>query len=424
MRPFSVSEFIEFLNTAISTAVFPEGACVEGEILEYRVSQGKWIWFKLKDEDSVISCFSTVWQLRTPLEDGMRVRVFGNPRVHAKSGKFSVNVERVEFVGEGALRRAFELMKEKLGKEGLFRAERKRPLPRFPERIGVIASRESAAFGDLVRILGNRWGGMDVRLFHVQVQGKDAVRDITRAFRYFNSLERPVDVLVLTRGGGSFDDLQAFNSEEVARAVYSSTAPVVVGVGHERDESLADYVADIRASTPSHAAELIAPDRGEFTAMVDGHVGRLAVMTEAMIEEMRLQTESGSARLEEYLRRSIDFFSHRMTEFARVFDAFASDTRSRLVAASSAAVTLLQTMAFRISGLKDDIVLKERMVRGLDPHRLLARGYSLVRHAGRIVRDARDVTVGARLDVQMYRGTLGAKVTDKKTADNLSKNKK
>ena len=271
-QTLSVSQFVQGLNAALEEALFPYGAAIEGEVAEYRVSQDKWVWFLLKDATAVVSCFSTVWQLRQPLEDGMKVRVHGLPKVHPKSGKFSVNVDRVEMVGEGALKRAFELLKKKLDAEGLFAPGRKRALPRIPERVGLIASTESAAYSDFLRILGNRWGGLKIQAAHVQVQGRDAVRDIVGAFAYFNAHPELAEVLVLTRGGGAMEDLHAFNSEEVVRAIFGSKIPVVVGVGHERDETLADYVADVRASTPSNAAERLVPDRRDVERELDACV--------------------------------------------------------------------------------------------------------------------------------------------------------
>jgi len=266
MRNYSVTEFVGFLNAALNEAVFPDGVAIEGEVAEYRVSQGKWIWFLLKDNSSVLPCFGTVWKLRQPLEDGLQVRIYGQPKVHERSGKFSVVVDRVEPVGEGALKRAYELLRKTLEREGLFDPVRKRLLPKFPRRIGLVASRESAAYSDFLRILGNRWSDTEVNSVHVQVQGKDAVDDIVSALSFFSAHPELADVLVLTRGGGSLEDLQAFNSEEVARAVFSSKVPVVVGVGHERDETLVDFVADVRASTPSNAAEIVVPDRIEVGA--------------------------------------------------------------------------------------------------------------------------------------------------------------
>jgi len=393
MNAFTVSQFIEFVNTALSTAVFPEGVAIEGEVVEYRVSQQKWIWFKLKDESSVVECFATVWQLRTPLEDGMKVRAHGMAKIHPKSGKFSITVERVELVGEGALRRAFELLRKKLEGEGLFDLARKRTIPRFPARIGLIASRESAAYGDFMRILKNRWGGIDIRLADVAVQGRDAIPEIVSAFRWFNANPRSVDVLVLTRGGGSMEDLQAFNSEEVARAVFSSAIPVVVGVGHERDETLADYAADVRASTPTNAAERVVPDRREVEAFLDGAVKGMDASMRAALSGRAHRVESMASRIEAHARHRIDEFRHLLRDFASRFDRFASGVREKVAACESSA----------------------RLLKTLDPRRPLEKGYALVWGPDGILKDAASVDAGTMLELQLRRGRLGAKVTEKKT---------
>src|SRR3989344_5195589 len=256
----SVAQYLDLVNDRLREV--PSDVGVEGEVSDLRVSHGKWVGFDLKDAQGggVLKCFMTVWQLSVPLEDGMRVRVTGGAKVSDRFGKFQLDVRTVELVGEGALKRAYLALKRKMQDEGLFDGARKRPIPRFPERIGLITSREAAAYGDFLRVLGNRWGGVEVDFVPVHVQGGNAVPDILAAFEHFHHLgesERP-DVLVLTRGGGGLEDLHAFNDESVARAVFSSRVPVVVGVGHERDESLCDFVADVRASTPSNAAERVA----------------------------------------------------------------------------------------------------------------------------------------------------------------------
>jgi len=414
MKAYTVTEFIEFLNAAFSEAVFPEGVTIEGEVAEYRVSQNKWIWFLLKDEESVVSCFATVWQLRTPLEDGMQVKVFGMPKVYPKSGKFSVVVERAEPVGAGALRRAFELLKKKLGDEGLFDAARKRPLSRFPERIGLIASGESAAYSDFLRILGNRWGGVEVNHVHVQVQGQDAERSITSAFAHFNTHPELADVLVLTRGGGSLEDLHAFNSEDVARAVFSSKIPVVVGVGHERDESLADYVADVRASTPSNAAEIVVPDRGEIEAAVDGAARRIGSAMEREMRERLARVDRFVHRLESVVMNAVSSFRHRLRDFSAAMktfgDGIASMQRAR-IRLTERLVSSATSWANRLTGR---LLADERLLSGLDPENVLKRGYAIVRAGGRALKDADAVRVSDNIDIRLHRGGLAATVTEVK----------
>lgn len=391
-RVLSVGQFIRAVNVAFEEALFPYGAEIVGEVAEFRVSQSKWIWFKLKDEkeEGVVDCFSTVWQLKTPLEDGMKVRVHGAPEIFRKSGKFTVKVDRAEPLGAGALKRAYELLKKKLEAEGLFAAGRKRPLPRFPERVGLIASTESAAYSDFLRILGDRWGGVKVAVAHVQVQGRDAVDDIVGAFSYFNAHPELAEVIVLTRGGGSLEDLHAFNSEEVARAVFASRLPVIVGVGHERDESLADFVADVRASTPSNAAERLVPDRRDVAREL---AAMAAFMEGALKEELSrrkhrlMELETG---LQEHVRAARDEFEAVFSDLLRQFGAFEG----------------------RVQRVSATLEGQERLLRSLDPRGVLKRGYAIVRDAaGRLLRDAGSVDRGAAITVQLAKGTLEAEVT-------------
>ncbi|MEA3249800.1 MAG: exodeoxyribonuclease VII large subunit [Patescibacteria group bacterium] len=412
MKAYSVTEFIEFLNAAFSAAVFPEGVTVEGEVADYRVSQGKWIWFLLKDEESTVSCFATVWQLRTPLEDGMQVRIYGMPKVYPKSGKFSVVVERAEPVGEGALRRAFELLKKKLEKEGLFDVDRKRSLSRFPGRIGLIASGESAAYSDFLRILKNRWGGVEINHIHVQVQGKDAESTIVSAFAHFNAHPELADVLVLTRGGGSLEDLHAFNSEDVARAVFSSKIPVVVGVGHERDESLADYVADVRASTPSNAAEIIAPDRDEVSAAVDSAVRRMGAAMEGELMERMARVDRFVYRLESGVMGAVSSFRYRLRDFATAFRSYA--TRVEVLQRDCAVISdrLTTNIGFWMGRLTDRLASHGRVLAGLDPERVLKRGYAIVRKGDTPLKDSTDIKVSDDVDIRLHRGGLTAKVIE------------
>lgn len=235
---------------------------VEGEIASFKVNQGKWVFFDLKDAESSIGCFMTLYQLRMPLEDGMKVVVRGVPKV-TKWGKFSFTVQAVQPVGEGSLKKSFEILKEKLTKEGLFDPDRKRPIPENLHHIGVISSTAAAGYADFVKILNERWGGLKVTTAHTQVQGLDAPDQIIRALNFFNE-QGKVDIIAIIRGGGSADDLSAFNDEQLARAIAASKIPVITGIGHEIDESLADLAADIRASTPSNVAQLLTPDRQAF----------------------------------------------------------------------------------------------------------------------------------------------------------------
>lgn len=254
---YTPTEILSAINQTLDYA-YPS-AIIEGEVSSFKINQGKWVFFDLKDEISSISCFMVLSQLTFPLEDGMKIRIRGVPKL-TKFGKFSFTVRAIQPVGEGSLKKAFEKLKQKLKAEGLFDVAKKRPLPQNLSKIGVISSTNAAGYADFIKIINARWGGLKIQTAHTQVQGLDAPAQIIRALDYFNQ-HGDVEIIAIIRGGGSADDLAAFNDEALARAIAASKIPVITGIGHEVDESLADLVADIRASTPSNAAEMLSKDR-------------------------------------------------------------------------------------------------------------------------------------------------------------------
>ncbi len=383
-----VSEFLTLINETLRL-VPSEDILIEGEVSDFRIAQQKWISFDLKDEkeQAVLKCFMTTWQLKVPVEDGMRVQIIGSPKIYERFGTFKMNVTDVQLVGEGALRRAYDLLKKKLEQEGLFESSRKRALKRFPERIGLITSRDAAAFGDFVRILNNRWGGIKVDHAHVHVQGQNAVREILGAFQHFNSLEesaRP-DAIVLTRGGGGLEDLHAFNDEQVARAIFQSKIPVVCAVGHERDESLADYVADVRASTPSNAAEIVVPSRNDIL----------------------YEIETVSEHLNSRLKETIDDFKFEIDRATQIIELVLNRQKERL---NQLDVQLRKQTSVWLPLLSDKFVALVRVLNQVDPKRVLARGYSIVKAQGKVVTDATQLELGASISVQLSKGEFDAQI--------------
>lgn len=254
---FSVSEFVAVFNQSLEM-MYPQVAIV-GELSNFRVSKGKWVYFDLKDESASVKFFGTVYSLPGPLEDGITCEVYGRPRLHQQFG-FSVQVDSIRAVGEGSIKKARDLLLRKLQAEGLFAPERKRSLPYPPSRIGLITSAESAAIADFRKIIAARWPSLQIELADTLVQGASAPASIVKAIQEFNMQSDPPEVLVLIRGGGSAEDLAAFSEESVVRAVTASRLPTLVAIGHENDISLAELAADKRASTPSNAAELLVPD--------------------------------------------------------------------------------------------------------------------------------------------------------------------
>ena len=330
----TVSDCIALINQTLEFA-YPT-VVVEGEIASFKVSKGKYVFFDIKDDQGVLGCFMMIYQLRAPLEDGMKVRVVARPQLTAW-GKFSLTVRELTPVGEGSIRRSFDLLKAKLQAEGLFEPTRKRRLPTIPEKIGLIASTESAGYADFLKVLHNRWGGLEIVVANVQVQGGVAAEQIINALRHFNEQPEPVEAIVLVRGGGSIEDLAVFNQEPLVRAVAGSRIPTLVGVGHEIDTSLCDLAADVRGATPSNAAELLIPDK------------------QALLRELQHKK-----------RHMIITMQSRSTALHKQVSATATQLMSR--------------MQHMLKNQARQVAHAEQLLRQLDPKTVLRRGYGLVRN--------------------------------------------
>lgn len=393
MRVLQVSEFIEIVNIVLRETFEAEEVAVEGEVSGYRVSQGQWVTFDLKDEKALVNVFMPVWNLRVPIEDGMRVRAIGLPRVYPKYGKFSLSAERIELAGEGALKKALALLRQKLEQEGLFDPSRKRSLPRFPERIALIASRDSAAYGDFVRVLGERWGGLEIDLYHVLVQGERAPQEIVCAIEEANKRsfdcaqdDNRYDALVVTRGGGSLEELMAFNDEQVVRAVHGSKIPTLVAIGHERDLTLAEEAADVRGSTPTDCARRLAPDRKDVQY-------ELAAVISAIEFNLKRQMENRRAAL---------------TYAVRAPALWLAGQRATLERAASVCDTAVRQW---LSNLKDRLQANIRLLASLDPKGVLSRGYAMVRDAsGRGVSSVSQLQVGQAAAIVLKDGEAEAEI--------------
>lgn len=305
----SVSDFIALTNQTLEYA-YPSIE-IEGEIASFKVNQGKFVFFDLKDAGGSVGCFMMLFQLRMPIEDGMKVIVTASPKL-TQWGKFSLTVRVIRPSGEGSLKKSFELLKAKLEKEGLFSQERKRVLPSEPRHVAVISSTQAAGYADFVKIINDRWGGMKVDVAHVQVQGVDAADQIIRALNYFNSLKALPEVIVIIRGGGSADDLAAFNDELLVREIATSRIPTLVGVGHEIDESLADMAADVRAATPSNAAQLLVPDKHERVRIIRHKITALLPRTEQAIGKKQLEIAERIAKSFTLISRRYDFYDMQL----------------------------------------------------------------------------------------------------------------
>lgn len=361
---FSVSDFVAVFNQTLEYA-YPQVSIV-GELANFRVSKNRWVYFDLKDELSSVKFFGTVYNLPGPLEDGLMVQVSGQPRLHNLYG-FSVNVQTIQPVGEGSIKKAAALLQAKLDSEGLFDIERKRPLPYPPQRIGLVASGESAAYHDFMKILNARWGGVEVLHADIQVQGDVAPGQIVAGLEFLNTHEN-VDVIVLTRGGGSAEDLAAFSTEQVTRAVAASRVPTLVAIGHEVDVSLAELAADQRASTPSNAAELLVPDKREEQAHIADRQATLGAALERRVTDAL-----------RFVRDSSQKLSHNALQLFRDQQQY--------------------------------LLLRTQLLEALNPTAALKRGYAIVAKQGKIVRSVKQLRQDDIVEVQLFDGKITAKVT-------------
>ena len=352
---FSVSDFIAVVNQTFEYA-YPN-VVIEGEVASFKVNQGKFVFFDIKDKNGSINCFMTVWQMRVPIQDGMKVIVSAVPKL-TQWGKFSLTIKSIRPSGEGALKKSFEILKAKLEADGLFAPERKRQLPRIPQHVAVISSTGAAGYADFVKIIGDRWGGIKVDVANVQVQGESAPDQIIRAINYFNQQEILPEVIVIIRGGGSADDLSTFNDEPLVRAIAASRIPTLVGVGHEIDESLADLAADVRAATPSDAAQILVPDKSEI------------------IRAVRVQVGSLLPRILQIIDQQGQIISENL------LDSFEAITR------------FIDERLRQIESLKN-VLLQ------LDPKTVLARGYAVIRG---------NIKLGAMIEIETNKVIMKAEV--------------
>ncbi|HSX53257.1 MAG TPA: exodeoxyribonuclease VII large subunit [Patescibacteria group bacterium] len=362
----SVSDFVGLLNQTLEFA-YPNVSIV-GELVNFRVSKNRWVYFDLKDELASVKFFGTVYNLPGPLEDGLMLQVSGNPRLHPLYG-FSVTVQSIQPVGEGSLKRASALLEAKLRAEGLFAPDRKRVLPYPPNRIGLITSSQAAAYHDFIKVLDGRWGGVEIQLADVQVQGEPAPGQLVAAIEHFNQQAQPPEVLIITRGGGSSEDLAAFNTEPLARAIASSRIPTLVAIGHEVDISLAELAADVRASTPSNAAEILVPDRrSELVHLANMQQSLGQYLTSLVIDEQ--------VALKQYSSQ----LSQNITQY--------------------------------LNSQNQYIQSKTNLLTALNPVAVLKRGYAIVRSSGKVIRSGKQLQKGNTLVIQLADAKATARVND------------
>ncbi len=390
----TVSELNNFIKNIFDTNRLLSSVSVRGEISNFKNHSSGHLYFSLKDEDGQIRAImfrSAAYSLKFAPENGMKVTVRGSVSVYARDGSYQIYVTSMQPDGIGALYLAYEQLKARLESEGLFSEEYKKPIPLYPERVGVITSPTGAAVRDIINVMGRRCPFVKIYLYPALVQGDGAEQTLIEALEYFNSTAL-VDTVIIGRGGGSIEDLWAFNGEKLARAIFASKIPVISAVGHETDFTICDFVADLRAPTPSAAAELAVPDA----------------------RELAMRVITAADRCESALTRLLDHNKERLLRVlasptvaspSGVFSAY----RERLELVSADIVTAYQR---RLTDIRVDFASKVGKLEALSPLSVLARGYSVVTRDGVGISDVKGVSVGDDVRIRVNRGELVANVRE------------
>jgi exodeoxyribonuclease VII large subunit len=414
---------------------------VEGEISNFRAHDSGHLYFTLKDQNSQIRAVmfrSQARLLRFRPEDGMQIVLRGRVTVFEGRGELQLSAEYLEPKGAGALQIAFEQLKAKLQSEGLFDASRKKPIPALPRCIGIVTSPQAAALRDILNILSRRHHSATILIYPAQVQGESAAADVSNAVKYFNSV-KSVDVIIIARGGGSAEDLAAFNHEGLARVIAGSGIPTISAIGHETDFTIVDFVADLRAPTPSAAAELVIRSRQEIEEQAESlrlrltramryrlliakqvlteaaHHGAFARMMEGInqrqqrLDDLRFHLEKAERKLIENHRRKWERVSAAIRHYdaRRVLAGMRRDLASHATAIASAMQTILLRRRSRIEQI-------EHQLKALSPVAILERGYALVfDSSGKLLKNSAQIEVGEEISARLSHGSLTAKVEKK-----------
>jgi exodeoxyribonuclease VII large subunit len=395
-RIYSISELTAELKALLENTF--SGVWVEGEISNFKHHTSGHMYFTLKDDRGQLRAVmfrGSNRGLQFRPEDGLAVIVFGNVTIYEPRGEYQITIEYMEPKGLGALQLAFEQLKTRLEAEGLFDPARKRPIPLLPKKIGLVTSPSGAAIRDILQIIHRRFANVQVLIFPVRVQGEGAAAEIVEGIESLNK-RVDLDVLIVARGGGSIEDLWAFNEEMVARAIYASQTPVISAVGHETDFTIADFVADVRAPTPSAAAELVISRKAELSQRVDDLFSRL-------VSHMRYQAERSGERL-----RSLERHLRLLSPLERV-----RRQRERL---REGVLALQSSMSHRLALWRGELRTAAARLDSLSPLAILARGYSVCRRLPdlRILTRAASVAEGGRVEVLLHQGGLICRVEERR----------
>jgi exodeoxyribonuclease VII large subunit len=383
-RIFTITELNNYIKQLLDSDYELANVYVKGELSNYKAYPSGHHYFSMKDAQGILKCVmfkGSASKLRYKPENGMSVVAFGRVAVYPKDGLYQLYVNEMTPDGVGDLYIAFEQLKEKLLQEGLFDECYKKPLPRYPKTIAVITSSAGAAVQDIIRVLGSRWPMTKVAVVPVRVQGIEAPPEIVEAIKYVNA-HKIADLIITGRGGGSIEDLWAFNDERVARAIFASEIPVISAVGHEPDVTIADFVADLRAATPSNAAEIAVPDK-------------LEIINQVKALEMRMQ---------QAINRDIKTRRQRLSNISnkRVLQSPKYYIEDRRIQIDRSTERILSAMQGQIYKKRERYARLAASLDAMSPLKVLGRGYAIARRAdGTVIKTAGDVKTGERLTIRL-----------------------
>ena len=402
---YSITQINEYIQGRMNEDPMLAQVAVRGEISNYKLYPSGHHYFTLKDEQSALKCVmfkGNAMSLRFRPASGMKVIALGRISVYPRDGQYQLYVFSMSMDGIGDLYAAFEALKKKLSQQGLFDPAKKKPIPKYPQTIGIVTSSAGAAVHDILRILRRRYPLCSVRLLPVRVQGAEAPEEIVSAIRYVNAHDL-ADLLIVGRGGGSIEDLWAFNDERVAYAIYESHIPIISAVGHEPDVTIADYVADLRAATPSNGAELAVPDREALAQNLDAFS---AAMTGALNRQLRLagQRLEGLAA-SPALRSPTGYLDRREKDLGLL--------KEKLLAAQNR----------ELSKAQQKYVANVAKLDAMSPLKVLSRGYAMAqKETGELIRSVKQTTTGESIVVSLADGKLNASILSIKEASHESEN--
>ena len=292
---------------------------ISGEVANFKINQNKFVFFDIKDSNSTVNCFMMLFAMKMPIQDGMQIIAKVEPKI-TDWGKFSLTVKEIKPVGEGNIKKSLDIIKDKLAKEGIFDQSRKRIIPRSSNNIAVISSTEAAGYADFIKIINERWCGIKIRVAHTQVQGESASKQIINAVNYFNQVQDLPDLIVIIRGGGSANDLMAFNDELLARTIAGSRVPVITGIGHEIDCTLSDLAADFAGSTPSNVAQIITRDRQDEIIYLNNYINNFSKKIVHILDEKKNEINITINNIHSYIMHNIDNELHNLNSKIRLLD--------------------------------------------------------------------------------------------------------